>query len=168
MVNVYSLLQTDAEVAVVLAGFASVAAVLRRPLSPFDRIRFLTILFAALIQVLASLVPAWLSSLDLDGPFLWRVASGFVFVLNVILVLALGYIPLRTTLVGRRVILINVPVTYIGSALGILVFATLLLTLVGFPVAPGFGLYYTALLIGMTVVFVMFADAIVDPDSESR
>ena len=51
-----SILLTHAEVAVALAGFASVAAVLRRPLSPVHRQRFFAILFAALVLVLGSLV----------------------------------------------------------------------------------------------------------------
>ena len=55
--GVDSILLTHAEITVALAGFASVAAVLRRPLSPIQRQRFFSILFGALALVLGSLVP---------------------------------------------------------------------------------------------------------------
>ena len=87
--DVGSLLQTHTEVAIALAGFAGVAAVLRRPLSPLGRLRFLGLLFTALIQVLGCLAPVWLSILGISGSFLWRVASALVLVLSTTLVLVL-------------------------------------------------------------------------------
>jgi hypothetical protein len=164
-VNVDSLLQTHAEVAVALAGFASVAAVLRRPLSPQDRQRFLSILFCALIQVLGSLVPVWLSSLGVGGPNLWRVATAFVLILSLSLVV-LVYLQLKI-LGGVSAVLINVPVTLISRVLSAFSLGALAVNFLGVPVTPGFGLYYTSLLLGLTVVFIMFADAVVSADDEN-
>ena len=163
--NIGSLLQTHTEVAIALAGFASVAAVLRRPLSPHDRQRFLSILFAALIQVLGGLVPVWLSRLGIAGPFLWRTATALVLVLSLTLVVFV-YVQVRT-LGGSSAILINAPVTLISRVLSVSSLGALLLNFLGVPVVPGFGLYYPSLLLGLTVVFVMFADAVVTADGES-
>jgi hypothetical protein len=164
-VNVDSLLQTHAEVAVALAGFASVAAVLQRPLSPRGRQRFLSILFAALIQVLGGLVPVWLSNIGVSGPMLWRTATALVLFLSITLIV---WVILRLrALGGTSVVLINLPITLISNALAALTFVVLLLNLVGVPGPPGFGLYYTAQLMGLTVVFVLFADVVVGADGES-
>ena len=163
--NVDSLLQTHAEVAVALAGFASVAAVLQRPLSPHSRMRFLSILFAALIQVLSGLVPVWLSNIGVSGPTLWRTATALVLFLSIPLIVWV-IIQIRA-LGGVSVILINVPVTRITNALSAIVLGALLLNLVGVPVAPGFGLYYASSLLGLSVVFVLFASVVVDSDAES-
>ena len=163
--NADSLLETHAEIAVALAGFASVAAVLQRPLSPRGRQRFLSILFAALIQVLGGLVPVWLSKIGVSGPVLWRTATALVLFLSMALTL---WVILRLrALGGTSVILINVPITLITNALAALTLGALLLNLVGVPVAPGFGLYYTSLLLGLTAVFVIFGDAVVGADGES-
>ena len=163
--NVDSLLQTHAEVAVALAGFASVAAVLQRPLSPVGRQRFLSILFAALIQVLAGLVPVWLSNVGVSGPALWRTATALVLFLSIPLAVWVGF---RLRALGRaNTVLINVPVTLISQALTAVTFCALLSNLVGVPVAPGFGLYYLSQLLGLTVVFVIFAGTVVGADNES-
>ncbi len=150
--------------AVALAGFASIAAVLRRPLSPLDRHRFLAILFAALIQVLGSLVQVWLSNFDIAGPTLWRIVSALVLVLSLTLVVMV-YLQVRT-LGGSSAVLINAPVTLISRVLSVATLGALLLNFLGVPVAPGFGLYYTSLLLSLTLVFVMFADAVVSTDGE--
>jgi len=50
--SVQSILETHAEVAMALGGFASVAAALGRPLSALRRQRFLALLFLALTLVL--------------------------------------------------------------------------------------------------------------------
>ena len=164
--NVDSLLQTHAEVAVALAGFASVAAVLRRPLSSRERRDFLALLFTALIQVIGSLVPVWLSTLGLGGPPLWRIATALVLVLSITLVSVLVYFSPRTE--GRNsMVLINAPVTLVSNALAVVTFGALIVNVLGTPIAPGFGLYYTALLLGMIVIFVMFASAVVSNDSEN-
>ena len=68
---------------------------------------------------------------------------------------------------GTSVILISLPVTLVTNALNAAVFGALLLNLVGVPMVPGFGLYYSAQLIGLTVVFVLFADVVVGADGES-
>jgi len=164
-VNIDSLLQTHAEVAVALAGFASVAAVLRRPLSRLERGHFLSLLFTALIQVLGSLAPVWLSSMGIGGALLWRIASALVLTLSIILVFVIA-VPQRS-LSPESFVLINTPVTRACNALAVFVFGALLVDTVGFPVEPNFGLYYAALLLSMTIIFVMFASVVVSEDNES-
>ncbi len=58
-------------------------------------------------------------------------------------------------------------VTLISRVLSVATYAALVLNFLGVPVAPGFGLYYTALLLALTVVFVLFADAVVYTDGEN-
>ena len=162
--NIDSLLQTHAEVAVALAGFASVAAVLQRPLSPRSRQRFLSILFAALIQVLSGLVPVWLSNIGVSGPTLWRTATALVLFLSIPLIVWVIF--QLSALGGINRVVINVAVTRITNALSAVVFAALLFNLVGVPMAPGFGLYYASSLLGLSVVFVLFAGVVVSADGE--
>jgi hypothetical protein len=161
--NVDSLLQTHAEVAVALAGFASVAAVLKRPLSPRNRQRFFSILSCALIQVLGGLVPVWLANIGVSGASLWRIASAFVLALSLFFVVWV-YLQVRT--LDVRAALINAPVTFISRVFSVASLGALLLNFLVVPVAPGFGLYYASLLLGLTIVFVMFADAVVSADGE--
>ncbi len=99
--------------AVTLAGFASVAAVLQRPLSPVRRQRFLAILFASLIQILGSVVPPWLSELDVVGPALWRIASLFLLALALLSFFALIFGPLRR-LGANSWRVINLPFSFLG------------------------------------------------------
>jgi hypothetical protein len=159
-VNAEQLLQTHAEVAVALAGFASVAAVLRRPLSRRDRLAFVSILFSALIQVLGSLVPVWLSNASITADLLWRITAVLVLVLSIALVVWV-YQEVKT--IGGSVAgLINRPVTIISRLLTVGTYVALLANLV----APGFVLYYISLLSGLTLVFIMFADAVLTSGEE--
>jgi len=106
-----AILLTHAEVTAALAGFASVAAVLRRPLAPIQRQRFFSILFAALALVLGSLVPVWLSEFGVVAPALWRIASAFLLVVGTAHLFFVVYLPLRTLGVSSLIV-INMPVTY--------------------------------------------------------
>jgi hypothetical protein len=165
-VDVGSLLQTHTEVAIALAGFASVVAVLRRPLSPVGRLRFLSLLFTALIQVLGCLVPVWLSTLSISGSTLWQISTAIVLVLSTTLMLAI--VRPQRALDSDGFVLINAPVDRLCKVLILGTFAALLVNTLGIPAAPGFGLYYTALLLGMIVIFVMFANEVVSEDGANR
>ena len=163
MGSIDSILLTHAELSIALAGFASVAAVLRRPLSTIQRQRFFTILFSSLFQVFFSILPFWLAELEIAGSGLWRTASALYLALMFPLLLFAVYLPLRK--VGASFAIINLPATYIvyglvASVLGLLV-ANLLVS------APGFGLYYAALFAGMTTAFLIFADVVVIGDGEA-
>ncbi len=163
MGGIDSILLTHAEVAIALAGFASVAAVLRRPLSAIQRQRFFTILFSSLFQVFFSILPLWLAQLEVVGSALWRTASALQIVLMVPFGLFSVYLPLRT-LGTQSFAIISLPITYItyglvASVIGLLV-ANLLIP------AAGFGYYYAALFAGMVTVFLVFADAVVIGDDK--
>jgi hypothetical protein len=162
--SIDSILLTHAELAIALAGFASVAAVLRRPLSAIQRQRFFTILFSSLFQVFFSILPLWLAELEIVGSGLWRTASALYLALMFPLLLFAVYLPLRK-LGARSFAIINSAATYIvygliASVVGLLV-TNLLVS------APGFGLYYAALFAGLSSVFLVFADVVVTGDGET-
>ncbi len=153
-----SILLTHAEVAVAVAGFASVVAVLQRPLTLLQRQRFFSILLGALTQILSCLTTVSLMGVGMDGPVLWRTASVATLAL-LILVTAVLYLPMRT-LGAHGIVVINVPVTYFVYVLFAAMWGSLLANL--FVVAvPGFGLYYSYMLLGLANLFLVFADVVV-------
>jgi hypothetical protein len=151
-----SILLTHAEVTVAVAGFASVVAVLRYPLSPLLRQRFLMILLTSLASVLSALVPVWLSASDLSAPSLWRVSS--VILLAIILVVSSISIPPMRALGGRATLIINRPVTHLLRLSVVILLGLLVVNVFG--TAPSFGFYYAALLCGLINSFVVFADVV--------
>jgi len=154
-----AILLTHAEVAVALAGFASVVAALRRPLTLVDRQRFLALLFLALVQLLGCLGPIWLGSFMSNSMALWRVSSFGVLILAILHYVFLVYRPLR----GQRVTftLINTPVSIL-TRLGLgLYLLGLFFNGLGTPVASSFELYYASLAAGLCIGFVIFADVVV-------
>ena len=164
MGSIDSILLTHPELAIALAGFASVAAVLRRPLPAIQKQRFFTILFSSLFQVFFSILPLWLAELEIVGSGLWHTASALYLALMLPLLLFAVYLPLRK-LGTHSFAIINSPATYIvygliASVVGLLV-TNLLVS------APGFGLYYAALFAGMTTAFLIFADVVVIGDGET-
>ena len=158
--NADSILQTHAEVSIAIAGFASVTAALQRPLSRVQRQRFLALLFAALVQVLGSLVPVWLSAQGLPAATVWTWASAVMTVMLVGYLLFLVWVPLRRIGPASFVIL-NWTVTYISYGLAGVMLVCVLVNLVGLFGPPSFGLYYAVMLGGLSAVFLLFADAVV-------
>jgi hypothetical protein len=162
--SIDSILLTHAEVAIALAGFASVAAVLRRPLSTIQRQRFFGILFSSLFQVLFSILPLWLAELGIVGSALWRTASILQLAVTFSFNLFAVYLPLRR-LGAHSFVIISPSVTYItygllASVVGLLVSNLLVAT-------PSFGLYYAALFVVMVTVFLVFADVVLISDDET-
>ena len=154
------LLQVHADVGIALAGFASVVAALRRPLSVLARQRFLSLLALAVIQILGCLLPIWFMHHLTSSEFGWRVLSAVLLVLNLIRMWWLVLLPARR--LGVEVQNIINPVVgrlvWGGGLAGMLL---LLLNVVGLPLRPGFDLYYAGLLSGLLVGFVLFADVAV-------
>ncbi|WP_317930241.1 hypothetical protein [Halioxenophilus sp. WMMB6] len=150
-----SILLTHSQLAAVLAGFASVVAAFQRPLSPVQRHRFLTILFSALVQMMASLVPVWFATIDDVGPLFWSIFSGVQLGFSLLLWLILVY-PLRS--LGKAgVVAINMPVTVFVHLLGVAVVGTLMVNTFFYSIAS-FSLYYSAMLGGLIIIFLVFAD----------
>ena len=121
--------------------------------------------FGALTLVLGSLVPVWLSEIEVAGPALWRAASAFLLVLVLAHLFFVVYLPLRTLGV-RSLLVINMPVTYFAYGLVAAALGLLVINLVGVP-TPDFGLYYAALLAALAAVFFAFADVVVIEDNET-
>jgi len=149
------ILLTHAQLAAALAGFASVVAAFQRPLSPVQHHRFLTILLSSLLQIIGSLVPVWVHTMGNIGPLFWSLVSGVQLGLSVFLWAILVY-PLRS-LGKTSIIALNTPVTIFVYALaiatmGVLVTNTFISSL------AGFALYYSSLLGGFTIIFLVFAD----------
>ncbi len=151
------LLQTHAEVAVAMAGFASVIAALGRPLSAFARQRFFSLLALSLIQILGCLLPLWFLHLIESASAGWRTVSIMVLALSVARMWWLVILPIRALGAEARTILHPV-VTRFTYFVGYLSIACLLLNTIGIGFSPNFSLYYAGLLGWLLVGFVLFAD----------
>ncbi len=148
-------LLAHAQLAGVLAGFSTIVAAFQRPLTDFQKHRFLTILFTALLQIIACLVPVWLAEIRNIGPFFWHAVSGVYLGFSVLLWVALVF-PLRK-MESSAIIAINKPISWVIYLLGLSSFVVLIVNTMNSEVA-GFGLYYSSLLAGLTIVFFIFAD----------
>ncbi len=154
-----ALLQTHAEVAIALAGFASVIAALSRPLNAFERQRFLSLLGLAVIQILGCLLPLWLVH-GIESPAgAWRLLSFVLLALNLSRMWWLVYQPTRK-LGGSSRLVFNPIASRIIFGCGMLGFFCFALNAIGFAVAPGFDLYYSGMLSTLLVGFALFADVV--------
>jgi len=160
---VQSILETHAEVAMALGGFASVAAALGRPLGPVRRQRFLALLFLALTLVLQCLLPLWLSQLGFSASTLWRSASLLAFSIASTVIVFTVVIPLRRTGYTSGM-LKNRGARYLVNGGGGISVLLLLINGIGVPDSPGFGIYYASLVLALTVGFTLFADTVLIPD----
>ena len=151
------LLQTHAEVAIAIAGFASVIAALGRPLSAFARQRFFSLLALSLIQILACLLPLWFLHLIESPSAGWRLISIVVLGLNVARMWWLVILPVRR-LGGEARAILHPVVTKFTYAVGYFGIACLLLNTIGIGFRPNFDLYYAGLLAALLVGFALFAD----------
>jgi heme/copper-type cytochrome/quinol oxidase subunit 4 len=154
------LLQAHADAGIALAGFASVVAALRRPLSVLARQRFLSLLALAVIQILGCLLPMWFMHHLTSSELGWRVLSAVLLVLSLMRTWWLVLLPARH--LGVEVLaIINPAVGRLVWGAGLAGMLLLLLNIVGLPLRPGFDLYYAGLLVTLLVGFVLFADAAV-------
>jgi hypothetical protein len=154
------LLQTHAEVGVALAGFASVVAALRRPLSPLARQRFLSLLGLSVIQILGCLLPIWLMRQLTSSELGWRVLSAVLLALFLMRMWWLVLRPARRLGVEVQSIISPVGGRLVWAA-GVVGMLSLLFNIVGLVLRPGFDLYYTGLLLTLLVGFALFADVAV-------
>jgi hypothetical protein len=159
-VELEGLLQTHAEVGVALAGFASVVAALRRPLSSLARQRFLSLLALSVIQILGCLLPIWLMHGPTAPKVGWRVLSAVLLVLYLMRMWWLVVLPARHLGVEVQAI-INPAVGRLVWGAGLAAMILLLPNIAGLPLRPGFDLYYASLLCTLLVGFVLFADVAV-------
>jgi hypothetical protein len=159
-VDLAGLFQTHAEVGIALAGFASVVAALRRPLSALARQRFFSLLALSVIQILGCLLPIWFMQRLANSEFGWRVLSAVVLALHLMRMWWLVQVPARRlSVLGIQVhAIINRAVTRMVWAAGLAGMLFLSLNIVGLPLHPGFDLYYAGLLSTLLVGFVLFAD----------
>jgi len=151
------LLQTHAEVAIALLGFASVVAALGRPLSAFARQRFFSLLVLSLIQIIGCLLPLWFLHVIESSSAGWRIASIVVLGLSVARMRWLVLLPIRALGDEARGIL-NPLVTKFTYGSGFLGLAFLLINAIGIGFHPNFDLYYAGLLASLLVGFALFAD----------
>lgn len=160
-----ALLQTHAEIALALGGFAGVIGALTRPLSPASRGRFLVLLSISVRQVLGAVVPVWLFSFIGSPDLVWQSASLLGLALLIFHVVWLVFLPLRRLGPGVERTVLNragsTAMTTLSAASGV-VFLT---TAVGIPFGSSFAAYYLALLLGLASGFLLFADALVGPSA---
>ena len=154
------LLQTHAEVAIALTGFASVVAALRRPLTPLARQRFLSLLALSVIQIFGCLLPLWFIQQLGAGDFGWRVLSA-VLLLNLMRMRWLVLLPSRELGAAAVQAILSPLVSRTVWATGLLGYLLFLLNIVGMPLQSGFDLYYAGLFSTLLVGFALFADVAV-------
>lgn len=153
--DVESLLLTHAEIAVAVAGFAGIAAVLQRPLMAVQRNRFYSILLLSLQQILGGLTPVLLLNLGYSGSELWSIASTFYLAIALGVGIFLAFPTIKHGASTGR--LLNPVMTWAIYSLAAISYAVLLVNLLVIN-APGFGLYYTSMLTCLIAVFIIFAD----------
>ena len=161
--DVESLLLTHAELALGLAGFASVVAALGRPLSPVQRQRFLNLLSIALTQVLLCVMPVWLFSFIESTPTIWRLASALYLLLAVATMIWVVILPIRA--LDGVFVLVNPTITLLVNVASGFAFLALLLNTLGLPLQPNFPMYYSALAVNLFIGFIVFADVVVGRSS---
>ena len=154
-----ALLQTHAEVAIALAGFASVIAALSRPLNAFERQRFLSLLGLALIQILGCLLPLWLVRVFESSAGVWRLLSFVLLALNLARMWWLVFLPTRT-LGGPSREVFNPLASRVIFGSGMAGFTCFAVNAIGIAITPGFDLYYTGMLTTLLVGFALFADVV--------
>jgi hypothetical protein len=166
------LLQTHAEVGIALAGFASVVAALRCPLSALARQPFFALLSLSVIQILGCLLPIWFMQQLANSELGWRVLSAVLVALNLIRVWWLVRAPARHLAIAKLgavgievQAIINPAFTRLVWAVAFAGLLSLSLNIVGLPVRPGFHLYYAGHLSMLLVGFVLFADVAVREES---
>lgn len=151
------LLQTHAEVAIAVAGFASVIAALGRPLSAFERQRFFSLLALSLIQILGCLLPLWLLHLIESPSAGWRLISIAILGLHIARMWWLVILPTRT-LGGEARVVLHPAFSKFFWPMGFLSMTFLLLNAIGIGFRPNFDLYYAHLLMALLSGFALFAD----------
>jgi hypothetical protein len=155
-----SILETHAQVALGVAGFASVVAALSRPLSHLMRVRFSQLLSNSFIQVFACLVPGWMQIFFDIETQVWQVCSiaFLLFGLSQIWWIVIAGLPENGTVVGYT---INRKLTSITWAATIGAFILLGLNASNMAEPPSFEMYYGALLCALLVAFTLFADVVI-------
>jgi hypothetical protein len=150
-----SLLQTHAQLALTLAGFAGVVGALARPLTPLVRHRFLVLLSIALRQVVSCVLPVWMFSFMASESLVWRIAS---------LVGAALYVVHMIWAVWRRRLSVSPGQPILNPTMSRVLFVTswvsglsFAINAIGVPFAPSFALYYLALLAALVSGFIIFA-----------
>ncbi len=164
VVDPASLLLTHAELALGLGGFASVVAALQRPLSPARRQRFLALISLALIQIIACVVPLWLSGVTPDAVRAWRWASALSILLIVFHLVWIWFLPIRRARVSG--IVVNPTVNLLLSILFPVSLLALVLNIAGWPVEPDFSLYYGGLAGMLVTGFFLFVDVVVGTSTD--
>ena len=154
-----SLLETHAQLALTLAGFASVVGALARPLSALQRSRFLVLISLSLRQVLGCVIPIWLFNFMTSPVLVWQLSSIFGLMLFLVHMIWVVILPARK--LGPAPIVVNrafsALLTTVSAASGLAFLANSL----GVLFEPGFAVYYLALVTALVAGFLLFADSLV-------
>ena len=153
------LLLTHAQITVAVAGFASVAAAIRRPLTALLRQRFLALLSVSFLQVLACLFPVWLSGVVPESERTWQLCSVLTLFLYAGHTWWLVLVPMRK--IGKPVGTVINPVitagTWAASTIAFLIIAS---NVIGYPIRSSFHVYYAGNAIWLFIGFMIFAEVV--------
>lgn len=155
--DIFSSLETTAEISVTFAGFISLFMVLARREETFAAevatlIRF--ILLASIISLFLAIVPLVASGVGWTGTALWRTAS----TLGLATGIGMGLFAAsqRRGLAGREVT-VFVRIAWLLAALGSLTYVA---NVVGWPLSPNGGMYLAAIWLTLAVVSVNLVDLV--------
>lgn len=160
MVDISSLLETHAQVALAVAGFASVIAALGKSFTPPMQARFNQMLSNSFIQVIACLLPGWLRYFIHSDSMIWLISSAVFLSLITVQVWWLVWPPMRDVDMTIGFV-INRKVTTLVWGVATLASILLLMNIFGAISAPDFPLYYSALLCALIIAFSLFADVVI-------
>ena len=151
------LLLTHAQLSIAVAGFSSVAAAIRRPLTPLLRQRFLALLSVSFQQVFACMLPVWLSGFIVTQDQIWQTCSIVTLLLYCAHTLWLVVLPMRK--LGRPIGQVINPfvtaATWLASIAAITIIA---INAIGYPGGSTFHMYYAGNAIWLFIGFMIFAD----------
>lgn len=158
-----SLLETHAQLALTLAGFASVVGALARPLTAVQRSRFLILISLALRQVIGCVTPIWLFNFVASPALIWQLASILGFVLFAWHMIWVVVLPTRK--LGPAPTILNRAISLLLPLLSVATGLAFLANSLGALIEPNFAVYYFALATSLVSGFLLFADALVGPSS---
>ena len=151
------LLLTHAQLSIAIAGFASVAATLRRPLTSLLAQRFLALLSLSFLQVLACLLPVWLGEFQHTEFGIWRICGLVMFVLYSCHLTFLVLAPM--TRIGKTIgVVINPIVTALTWIAGTAAIITLGTFAFRAESHATFSEYYACNAVFLFTQFILFAD----------
>ena len=152
--DIFSFLETTAEISITFAGFVSIFVVLARRDGSFDpgvALLIRLVIFSSIGCLFFAALPLVLAGLSISGPKLWRISSAAF--------LVVGFaVPIY--LVPRRVHLQRTVLVPVAVSLNAAMVLALVANLVGWPNPPNGGVYLAAVWLVLALGSINFIDLV--------